>query len=51
MKDLEIMKQYSNKKIYLVNKARHCTNFSDSRIVHKILVTIHEKFKATISSF
>ncbi|CAL5347059.1 unnamed protein product [Camellia sinensis] len=45
------MQEYSEKLYGIVNKVRLLgTDFSDSRIVQKILVTIPEKFEATISS-
>ncbi|CAL5368182.1 unnamed protein product [Camellia sinensis] len=51
MKESETIKEYSEKLYGIVNKVRLLgTDFSDSRIVQKILVTIPEKFEATISS-
>ena len=51
MKESETIKEYSDKLLGIVNKVRLLgTDFSDSRIVQKILVTIPEKFEATISS-
>jgi hypothetical protein len=51
MKESETIKEYSNKLLSIVNNVRLLgTDFSDSRIVQKILVTIPEKFETTISS-
>ena len=51
MKELETIKDYSDRLLDIVNKEMLLgTDFSDSRIVQKILVTIPEKFEATISS-
>lgn len=51
MKESETIKDYSDRLLSIVNKVRMFgTEFSDSRIVQKILVTIPEKFEATISS-
>ena len=51
MKDSKIIKEYSVRLVGLVNKVRLIgTDFSDSKIVQKILITILEKFEATISS-
>lgn len=51
MKELETIKEYSDRLLDNVNKVRLLsTDFSDSRIVQKILVTVPEKFEATISS-
>ncbi|XP_027075930.2 uncharacterized protein [Coffea arabica] len=48
MKGSETIKDYSDRLLDIVNKVRLLgTNFSDSRIVQKILVTIPEKFEAT----
>ena len=48
MKESETIKEYSNKLLSIVNNVRLLgTDFSDSRIVQKILV---EKFETTISS-
>jgi hypothetical protein len=50
MKDSKIINEYSNKLLCLVNKVRlFDTDFSNSKIVQKILVTILEKFEDTIS--
>ena len=51
MKESETIKEYANKLLTIVNKVRLLGyEFSDSRIVQKILVTILERFDATISS-
>ncbi|TXG70682.1 hypothetical protein EZV62_005617 [Acer yangbiense] len=51
MKESETIKNYSDRLLDVVNKVRLLgTDFSDSRIVQKILVTVPEKFEATISS-
>ncbi|KAA8538511.1 hypothetical protein F0562_028118 [Nyssa sinensis] len=51
MKESKTIKDYSNRLLDIVNKVRLLgTDFSDSRIVQKILVTVPEKFEATISS-
>ena len=51
MKESETIKEYSNKLLSIVNNIKLLgTNFSNSRIVQKILVTILEKFETTISS-
>ncbi|KAJ8633086.1 hypothetical protein MRB53_026422 [Persea americana] len=51
MKESETIKDYSDRLLEIVNKVRLLgTDFSDSRIVQKILVTVPEKFEATISS-
>ncbi|XP_071916136.1 uncharacterized protein [Coffea arabica] len=48
MKGSETIKDYSDRLLDIVNKVRLLgTNFFDSRIVQKILVTIPEKFEAT----
>ena len=45
------VKKYSNKLLSIVNNVRlFGTDFSNSRIVQKILVTIPKKFKVTILS-
>ena len=50
MKDSKIIKEYFVRLVGLVNKVRLIgTDFSDSKIVQKILITILEKFEATIS--
>ncbi|XP_057995019.1 uncharacterized protein LOC131175307 [Hevea brasiliensis] len=51
MKESETIKEYADKLLSIVNKVRLLgSEFSDSRIVQKILVTIPERFEATISS-
>ncbi|KHN22551.1 hypothetical protein glysoja_045992, partial [Glycine soja] len=51
MKESEMIKKYSDRLLGIVNNVRLLgTEFSDARIVQKILVTIPEKFEATIAS-
>jgi hypothetical protein len=51
MNEWETIKDYSDRLLDIVNKVRLLgTEFTDSRIVQKILVTVSEKFEATISS-
>ena len=51
MNESETIKDYSDRLLNIVNKVRLLgIEFSDSRIVQKILVTVPEKFEATISS-
>nr|XP_048331607.1 uncharacterized protein LOC125422937 [Ziziphus jujuba var. spinosa] len=51
MRESETIKEYSDRLLSIANRVRLLgTAFSDSRIVQKILVTILEKFEATISS-
>jgi len=51
MKYSESIKEYSNKLFGIVNKVRLLgTSFSDSRIVEKILVTVPEKYEASITT-
>jgi hypothetical protein len=51
MNESETIKDYSDRLLDIVNKVRLLgTEFSYSRIVQKILVTVPEKFEATISS-
>ena len=51
MKESETIKEYADKLLSIVNKVRLLgSEFSDSRIVQKILVTLPERFEATISS-
>ncbi|XP_027171800.1 uncharacterized protein LOC113771420 [Coffea eugenioides] len=51
MKESETIKDYSDRLLDKVNKVRLLgTDFSDSRIVQKILVTFLEKFEATIAA-
>ncbi|GMP56010.1 hypothetical protein CsSME_00020638 [Camellia sinensis var. sinensis] len=50
MKESETIKEYSNRLLGIVNKVRLLgTDFSNSRIAQKVLVTIPEKFEAIIS--
>lgn len=50
-KESETIRDYSDKLLGIVNTVRLLrTDFSESRIVQKILVTIPEKFEATVSS-
>jgi len=51
MKESETIKEYANKLLGIANKIRLLgTKFSDSRIVQKILVTVPEKFEASITT-
>ncbi|KAF2294560.1 hypothetical protein GH714_012600 [Hevea brasiliensis] len=51
MKESETIKEYSDRLLNIVNKVRlFGTEFADTRIVQKILVTFPERFEATISS-
>ncbi|XP_051140014.1 uncharacterized protein LOC127257620 [Andrographis paniculata] len=51
MKESETMKEYSNRLLVIANKVRlFGSQLSDSRIVQKIIVTVPERFEATISS-
>jgi len=52
MKESETIQEYSNKLLGIVNNIRilGTSDFLDSRIVQKILVTLPEKFEATIAS-
>ena len=51
MKDSETIKEYSNRLLSIANKVRLLgSEFLDSRLVQKILVTVPERFEATISS-
>jgi len=51
MKESETIKEYANRLLNTANKVRLIgSNFSDSRIVEKILVTVPERFEATITS-
>ena len=51
LKDLETAKEYSDKLISIAKKVRLLGyEFPDSRLIQKILVTILERFEATISS-
>ncbi|XP_038904510.1 uncharacterized protein LOC120090887 [Benincasa hispida] len=51
MKDSEPIKEYLDKLIGISNKARALgTNLSENRLVQKILVSIPERYEATIAS-
>ncbi|XP_057432817.1 uncharacterized protein LOC130725621 [Lotus japonicus] len=51
MKESETIKEYANKLLSIANKVRLLgVEFSDSRIVQKILVTVPEKFEASLTS-
>ncbi|KAL8112266.1 hypothetical protein AgCh_019823 [Apium graveolens] len=51
MKESETIKEYNDILLSIVNKVRLLdSNFTDFRIVQKVLVTIPEQFEATISS-
>ena len=51
MKESETIKEYSTKLVDIVNKARMFgTNLFDNRLVQKILVSLHERYEATIIS-
>ncbi|XP_014515514.1 uncharacterized protein LOC106773329 [Vigna radiata var. radiata] len=51
MKDLETIKDYVDKLLVIANKIRLLgIEIPDSRIVHKILVTIPERYEATLTS-
>jgi hypothetical protein len=51
MKDSETIKEYSDKLLGIVNKVRLLgTLFSDCRIVEKILVTVPERYEASITT-
>lgn len=51
MKESETIKEYSDKLLTIANKVRLLgTEFPDSRIVQKILVTVTEKYEASIAS-
>ena len=51
MKESETIREYSDRLLSIVNKVRLLgTEFPDTRIVQKILVTIPERFESTISS-
>ncbi|GAA0169216.1 hypothetical protein LIER_40722 [Lithospermum erythrorhizon] len=52
MKESEIVKEYTDKLLRIANKVRLLgSDFSDSRIVQKVLVTLPKRYDATISSF
>jgi hypothetical protein len=49
MKNLETINEYSNRLLSIVNYVRlFGADFCDFRIIQKIIVTILEKFEATI---
>ena len=51
MKESETIKEYADRLLDIINKVRLLgSEFSDSRIIQKILVTIPESFETTISS-
>ena len=51
MKELETIKEYSKRLLSIANRVRLLgSEFKDSRIVEKILVTIPERFEATITT-
>ena len=51
MKESQTIKDYAEQLLNIVNKMRlYGKEFSDERIVQKILVTLPEKYEATISS-
>ncbi|XP_023520734.1 uncharacterized protein LOC111784185 [Cucurbita pepo subsp. pepo] len=51
MKESESMKEYSNRLLSIANKVRLLGYvLNDSRIVEKLLVTVPEKFEATITT-
>ena len=51
MKESESVKEYSDRVLSIANKVRLLGSvLNDSRIVEKLLVTIPEKFEATITT-
>ncbi|XP_006599780.1 uncharacterized protein [Glycine max] len=51
MEESKTIKEYSNKLLGIVNKIKLLGNdFADSRIVEKILVTVPERYEASIAS-
>ncbi|XP_040870617.1 uncharacterized protein [Glycine max] len=51
MKESETIKEYSNKLLGIANKIKLLgSDFVDSRIVEKILVTVSERYEASIAS-
>ena len=51
MKETETIKDYSERLLNIANRVRLLGSvFNDSRIVEKILVTVPERFKATITT-
>ncbi|KAH9793968.1 DUF4219 domain-containing protein [Citrus sinensis] len=52
MKDSETIKDYSDRLLSIANKVRLLgSEFTNSRIVQKILVTVPERYEATITTF
>ncbi|KAH9679706.1 hypothetical protein KPL71_026241 [Citrus sinensis] len=52
MKDSEMIKDYFDRLLSIANKVRLLgSEFTDSRIVQKILVTVPERYEATITTF
>lgn len=50
MKESETIKEYTDRLLSIINKVRLLgTDFTDSKIVQTVLVTIPEQFEATIS--
>lgn len=50
MKEAESIKEYTDRLLSIINKVRFLgTDFTDSKIVQTVLVTIPEQFEATIS--
>lgn len=51
MKELETIEEYSDKLLCIANEVKLLgTEFLNSRIVQKVLVTVLERFEASISS-
>ena len=51
MKEFETIKEYSDILFCIVNKVRLLgTEFVDSRIIQKMLVTVHENYAASITT-
>ena len=51
MKDSETIKEYLTKLVDIANKVRMLgTNLSNNRLVQKILVSLSERYEATIAS-
>lgn len=52
MKETETIKEYSDRLLSIANRVRLLgSSLADSRIVEKILVTVPERFEATITTF
>ncbi|XP_049382594.1 uncharacterized protein LOC125846933 [Solanum stenotomum] len=52
MKETETIKDYSERLLNIANRVRLLDSvFNDSRIVEKILVTVPERFEATITTY